>query len=275
VRRVGLEPTRPHGQQSLSLPCLPIPASPRTPTIDEPAIWGQIRTDVLMLSWIEIQALDLPVFRAAGDERVDDGRVKHAVRACALVVIASVATGCSNGGPTPGVSAPATSAAAPSSALETPATTAGGSIGTATPSTGATPGPSSPGQTAPPSTTPRPSSPTVAEAGGWRLVITRPEAGATVRRTATICYQATGTTRESSVALDVSAVPPGSSAVGTPTRLPALLGAGSVQIDLSSAPRQRFDLRIGLVGDGQVVAGVVVTIPELAVGAASPAVVCP
>ena len=96
-----------------------------------------------------------------------------------------------------------------------------------------------------------------------------------MRRTATICYLATGTTRESSVALDVSTVPPGASSVGTPTRLPATLGAGSVQVDLSSAPRGRFDLRIGLVGDGQVVAGVVVTIPELEVGAAASSAPCP
>jgi hypothetical protein len=110
---------------------------------------------------------------------------------------------------------------------------------------------------------------TSAEAGGWRLVVTRPAAGATVGRSATICYQATGTTRESSVAFDVSVVPPGSSSAGVPTRLPATLGAGSVQLDLANAPPGRFDLRIGLVGDGQVVPGVVVTIPGLIVGDAA------
>src|SRR6476620_4334995 len=37
VRRVGLEPTSPLGQQSLSLPCMPIPAPPRATTIPRSA----------------------------------------------------------------------------------------------------------------------------------------------------------------------------------------------------------------------------------------------
>jgi hypothetical protein len=73
----------------------------------------------------------------------------------------------------------------------------------------------------------------------------------------------------------VSVVPPGSSSPGVPTRLPATVGAGSVEVDLSDAPPGRFDLRIGLVGDGQVVAGVVVTIPGLVVGEATTGGPCP
>jgi hypothetical protein len=58
-------------------------------------------------------------------------------------------------------------------------------------------------------------------------------------------------------------------------RLPVTLGAGSVQVDLSGAPSGPFDLRIGLVGDGQVVAGVVVTIPRLIAGNPATDPVCP
>jgi hypothetical protein len=116
---------------------------------------------------------------------------------------------------------------------------------------------------------------TSAEAEGWRIVITRPEAGATVGRTVTICYQATGTARESSVAFDVSLVAPSSPSGTEPTRIPATVGAGSVQVDLSHAPAGPFDLRIGLVGDGQVVAGAVVTIPGLTVGTPTSQGTCP
>ena len=73
----------------------------------------------------------------------------------------------------------------------------------------------------------------------------------------------------------MSVVSPGASSAGVPTRLPAAVGAGSVQVDLSNAPGGPFDLRIGLVGDGQVVAGAVVTIPGLVVGDSATDVVCP
>jgi hypothetical protein len=96
-----------------------------------------------------------------------------------------------------------------------------------------------------------------------------------VSRSATICYRATGTTRESSVALDVSVVAPGSSSAGVPTRLPGAVGAGLVTVDLSGVPEGPFDLRIGLVGDGAVVPGVVVTIPGLVVGRAATDTACP
>jgi hypothetical protein len=56
--------------------------------------------------------------------------------------------------------------------------------------------------------------------------------------------------------------------------LPATVGAGSVQVDLSDVPPGPFDLRIGLVGDGQPVAGVVVTIPGLVIGDASTNAAC-
>ena len=46
VRRVGLEPTSPHGQQSLSLPCMPIPAPPQASALYPTMCLHQYRTNV-------------------------------------------------------------------------------------------------------------------------------------------------------------------------------------------------------------------------------------
>jgi hypothetical protein len=195
--------------------------------------------------------------------------MKHVVRAMAPILFALAAAGCSQGDPT-GPPSPTAVASAPISVV----TPASSSITSEIP-TSAPPSATTTQAASTPTPAVAPSAVTVAEADGWRLAITRPEPGATVNQSATICYQASGSTRESSVAFDVSAMPSGSSSGAVPKRLPATIGAGSVTVDLSDAPPAPFDLRIGLVGDGQVVAGVVVTIPGLLVGDAPRVVDCP
>jgi hypothetical protein len=139
----------------------------------------------------------------------------------------------------------------------------------------APPAPSGTPTAAAPTTTPGPTTETAVEAGGWRLVVTRPVAGTDVGRMVTICYRASGTARESSVELDVSLVEPGSTAAGPATRLLASVGAGSVDLDLTSVPLGRYDLRIGLVGDGQVIGGAVVTIAGITVSDTDVTMACP
>ena len=195
--------------------------------------------------------------------------MKHVVRGLAPILFTLAAAACSQGGPT-GAPSPTAVAGTPVAVMSPANSSIPSEIATSEPpSATTTEGASTP--------TPAilPSAVTVAEADGWRLAITRPEPGATVNRSATICYQASGSARESSVAFDVSVIPPGSSSGAVSKRLPATIGAGSVTVDLSDAPPGPVDLRIGLVGDGQVVAGVVVTIPGLIVGDAPRVVDCP
>ena len=195
--------------------------------------------------------------------------MNHIVRALAPILFALAATGCSQGGPT-GAPSPNAVASAPGAVVSPASASIPSEIATSAPPSATTIQVAST-----PTPAVVPSAATVAEADGWRLAITRPEPGATVNPSATICYQASGSTRESSVAFDVSVMSPGSSSVAVPKRLPATIGAGSVMVDLSDAPPVPFDLRIGLVGDGEVVAGVVVTIPGLVVGDAPRVVDCP
>ncbi|MGH9279143.1 MAG: hypothetical protein ACRD12_13685, partial [Acidimicrobiales bacterium] len=82
------------------------------------------------------------------------------------------------------------------------------STATATSTAGATTSSPSATTTAPPAsattTTTLPGTEVVAEAGGWRLAVSQPRAGATVGPVLVLCYGLTGTSREPEVTLEVS-----------------------------------------------------------------------
>lgn len=178
-----------------------------------------------------------------------------------------VATGCSDDddGARGTADASTTEAPSTSSTLTTAATstapTVTSSVTTTRPgSTAATP------TSAPtPTAAPAPGGPAVAEAGGWRLVISNPTARATIPPAAVLCYEATGSSREPELVLEVTAFPP-----GTVTRIPVPVGRGTARVDLSAAGVGARDLRIQLIPNGQRIDGLAVTIPvTIAAGAAA------
>ena len=182
----------------------------------------------------------------------------------ALTVALVLATGCSDDDEgARGTTGPSTTEAPSTSSTLTAATT---STALTVTSTVATTRPGSTPTTSPtPTTAPAPGGPAVAEAGGWRLVISRPAARATIPPAAVLCYEATGSSREPELVLEVTALPP-----GTVTRIPVPVGRGTAQVDLSAAGLGARDLRIQLVPNGQRIDGLSVTIPvTIAAGAAA------
>lgn len=182
----------------------------------------------------------------------------------ALAVAVVLATGCSDGDDgARGTTGPSTTEAPSTSATSTPATT---STVVAVTSSVATTRPGSTATTSPtPTTAPATAGPAVAEAGGWRLVISHPTARATIPPAAVLCYEATGSTREPDLVLEVTALP-----AGTVTRVPVPVGRGTARVDLSSAGVGARDLRIQLIPNGQRIDGLAVTIPvTIAAGAAA------
>ena len=176
-----------------------------------------------------------------------------------LTVALVLATGCSGGDDgARGTAGPSTTAARSTSPTFTPATTS--TVAAVTSSVATT----RPGSTAPtPTTAPATTGPAVAEAGGWRLVISRPTARATIPPAAVLCYEATGSTREPELVLEVVALPP-----GTVTRVPLAVGRGTARVDLSAAGLGARDLRIQLIPNGQRIDGLAVTVPvTIAAGA--------
>jgi hypothetical protein len=111
------------------------------------------------------------------------------------------------------------------------------------------------------STTAPPTGVTVAEADGWRLVVTEPTTGATVGRTTQLCIETSGPGREPVVMFDVTLLQPGSSSGSTPVRIDGRVGRGPVVVALPSVPAGRYDLSVQLVADGDQVTDVAVTIP--------------
>ena len=188
--------------------------------------------------------------------------MRHAVAVLGVALL--LATGCSDGDGERG------SAGAPTT--ETPSTSAPST--TVVPLTTAPVLTSSVATTRPGSTSPTPTTtaptagPAAVEAGGWRLVIRSPIAPAIVPPAAVLCYEVTGTSREPVLALEVTALPPGST-----SRIPIAVGRGSAAVDLSAAGAGPHDLRIQLVVDGERIAGLAVTLP-VTVAAGAPATVC-
>ena len=178
-------------------------------------------------------------------------------KAVALAVALVLATGCSGGdNGARGTTGPSTTEAPSTSSTFTPATTSTVAVVTSS------------------APTTRPVTPTtatattalavaVAEAGGWRLVISHPTARATIPPAAVLCYEATGSTREPELVLEVTALPP-----GTVTRVPVPVGRGPARVDLGAAGVGARDLRIQLIPNGQRIDGLAVTVPvTIAAGA--------
>lgn len=115
-----------------------------------------------------------------------------------------------------------------------------------------------------------PSVASVAEGEGWRLRVTSPAPDSTIKSRATLCYEVTGTSRESIVALRVSLA-------GAETRpsqdLPIAVGRGTALVDFGSVGRGVYDLRVQLIVDGRAQNRLVLNIP-VTIGAAAPGPDC-
>jgi hypothetical protein len=132
----------------------------------------------------------------------------------------------------------------------------------APPSTNSTVAPSAPSTSAPPAAN-------VAEAEGWRLLVSSPEPGATIAPRTTLCYEVTGTSRESIVALRASLV---GAATVPPPDLSIAVGRGAAFVDFGAVAPNVYDLRVQLVVDGAAHDELVVSIPvTIAAAATDPA----
>ena len=190
--------------------------------------------------------------------------VRHALAVLGAALL--LATSCSGDGggdrgAAGGSTTEAPSTAVPSTTVAVPTTSAAvtSSVATTRPGTPAT-------TTSPsPTTAPATAGPTAAEAGGWRLAISHPAARATIPPAAVLCYEATGSSREPDLVLEVTALPP-----GAVSRVPVTVGRGTARVDLSAAGVGARELRIELIPDGVRVAGLSVTVPvTIAAGAAA------
>lgn len=135
-----------------------------------------------------------------------------------------------------------------------------------------------PVSTAPPdttsTTTTEPGTPVTADADGWRLSVTVPKSGEDIGPVPRICYEATGTSREPILALDVRLIEEASNSVVVETRVDISVGRGGVDVDLSAAPLGQYDLSIGLVVNGESPDGLVVRVPDVIVTDGSVAARC-
>jgi hypothetical protein len=120
-----------------------------------------------------------------------------------------------------------------------------------------------------------PTSPTAAEAGGWRLAVTRPTAGAMIGTVEVVCYEVAGATREPVVALEVTLLEPGATTSADSVRVEAAVGRGSARVDLGGWSPGRYDLRVQLIGDGARREGVAVTIPAVTLASRANEAACP
>jgi hypothetical protein len=198
--------------------------------------------------------------------------VRQALAAFGVALL--LATGCSDGDGERGTAGASTREAPPTSVTSTTAvevtTTAAVVTSAPAPTTAVTSATTRPGATAttaspPPATASTAGGPAVAEAGGWRLVVSRPTARSTIPPAAVLCYEATGSSREPDLVLEVTALPPGSV-----TSVPVPVGRGTARVDLTAAGLGARELRMELIPNGQRIAGLSVTVPvTIAAGAAA------
>ena len=173
--------------------------------------------------------------------------VRSALRYGVAVAAATLLLGgaCSGDG-----SGPTTTEAGVSSTAPAPTTTVAASVTTSLAST-------------------VPVGPAVAEAGGWRLVITAPTLGATIGPSFNLCYEVTGPA-QADVAFDVDLT---SAVTGTPAtsdHVNAALGRGSALVDVGQADPRAYNLTVQALVNGQAVDGLAVRIAVL-FGSAEPA----
>jgi hypothetical protein len=139
---------------------------------------------------------------------------------------------------------------------DTPSTTAQ-AVGS---SSSSAPAPTTTVAVAPTTTTPAttvPAAPAVAEAGGWRLVVTAPTHLATVGPVVDVCYTLTGPS-PGDVALDVGLW---SSATNSPvsnSRVPATVGSGSARVEIGSPDPRFYDMTVQALANGQPIDRLVV-----------------
>jgi hypothetical protein len=187
-----------------------------------------------------------------------------------LGVAMLVAAGCSDdhGGLQGSSGAPTTVAIASSTTVAAVTSTSVPVTSTVAKTTVATTIARPPATTAPSGTTVTPAGPAVAEAGGWRLVVSQPTARATIPPAGVVCYEVTGASREPELVLEITALPS-----GTTVRVAVQVGRGTARVDLAAAGAGARDLRIQLVVNGQRIDGLAVTVP-VTIAAGAPAATC-
>lgn len=116
--------------------------------------------------------------------------------------------------------------------------------------------------------------PIVAEAGGWRLAVSRPVAGGTSAPQALLCYEVTGTSREPTLALEVTPMWPGAGPAAAAVHAVANVGRASVIADLSAVGDATVDLRVQLVVDGAAADRPTLVIPGVMLRAGTPRGTC-
>lgn len=180
-----------------------------------------------------------------------------------------LATGCSDDDEaTQGSASPTTVAVTSSAPTSVVATTVAGATTTVAGAT--TTRPPGAASSAPTTAASAATGPVSAEAGGWRLVVTAPTGGSTIGPVTTLCYEATGQTREPDLALEATLVPPGATSGGQPVRAGAAVGRGSVRIDFGGVTPGRYDLRVQGIVNGQRLDGLAVTVRAVTLGTAAP-----
>ena len=184
--------------------------------------------------------------------------------ALAALALAVFLAGCSGGADR--ATAPSTTTTPGAEAGSTTAVPAGGTTAPSTPASApTTTSASSPANSTPVTTGGPGAAATVASAGGWRMALTAPTAGSTVGSTTTLCYEVTGSSREASVAFDVTFIVQGPVGAIGPVRVDAAVGRGSARVNTAGLPPRSYDLRVQLVLDGARLEGATVTIPSITV----------
>jgi hypothetical protein len=112
--------------------------------------------------------------------------------------------------------------------------------------------------TVPPTTLP--AGPTVAEAGGWRMAITAPTRNAKIGPELDLCYEVTGTARESAIAFEVSLIVTQTRTVAATVRVDAAVGRGSARVSLGTPQPRFYDMTVQGLVNGQPLNGLLVTV---------------
>ncbi len=164
----------------------------------------------------------------------------------------------------------ATSSAAATTSSST--STSGSGVAPITSTTNAAPTTSSP--TAAVTTTSDSVSPPVAEANGWRFVVTQPVPRSTIGTKPLVCYEASGTSREPLLVLEVQVIDAATGSVVVDERRDINVGRGGIEFDLSAIAPGSYRLTAGLSVDGAPPGGLTLQIPDLTLVAGTTAVPC-
>lgn len=190
-------------------------------------------------------------------------------RLTVLIALATMlAVSCSGSNSSPGDTTTSTSTTGD------PTSTVTGATSTSAPSTSAPPATTAPTTTAATTTTAGPAAPPVAEANGWRLVVTQPAPGSAIGTRPLLCYEATGTSREAILALDIQVITAATGSVAVDERRDITVGRDGIEIDLSGLEPGSYRLVVGLVIDGAPPDGLTLEVPDLNLVEGTSAVPC-